>query len=232
MRGRRDDALLDVPPERAILRLIADGFGPAARAARRHDRFDLVGGPLRDTPIQDFSLTNEIVHDRARFVERRLLVVAMALVEVDVLEAESAQRRVTLFENVLAREPAAVGPVAHRKKHLRREHVTVARELRDRPPDDLLRAPARVDVGRIEERHAESVRALDAGLRRLLFHCPTVRKPRPKTNGRDLQPPPPEIPISHRPTVPLGSGDSSRRDVDFSPQDGLHGPGHVEGRNS
>ena len=53
------------------------------------------------------------------------VVVAVALVEVDVVGLQPLQRAVDLLEDLLAREPAVARP--HREVDLRRQHVRVAR---------------------------------------------------------------------------------------------------------
>ena len=60
-----------------------------------------------------------------RLLERDLAVVAVALVEVDVVGAQPRERGVDLLEDLRAREPAVA--VGHLAVHLRREHVRVAR---------------------------------------------------------------------------------------------------------
>ena len=75
-----------------------------------------------------------------RLLERRVPVVAVALVEVDVVGAQPRERRVDLLQHLLARE-AAVG-VRHRAEELRREDVGVARAVGERLAEELLRLAA------------------------------------------------------------------------------------------
>ena len=70
------------------------------------------------------------------------VVVAVALIEVDVVGVQPLQRRVDLLEDLRAREPSVAR--AHREEHLRREHVGVARIVaEDLAPDAARPRPAR-----------------------------------------------------------------------------------------
>ena len=86
-RRQEKHALLDATPQRAVLRLIRDGLRPSARASEVDGSGDLIGIPLADAPVQDLSGTHEVVHGPDGFFERCLRVVAMALIEVDVVDA-------------------------------------------------------------------------------------------------------------------------------------------------
>ena len=57
-----------------------------------------------------------------RLLERHPVVVAVALIEVDVVRVQPLQRRVDLLEDLRAREPSVARP--HREEHLRRRART------------------------------------------------------------------------------------------------------------
>src|SRR4051794_27082291 len=80
-------------------------------------------------------------------------VVAMYLVEVDVVRAEPREGCVDLFENRLARQTLSSWALVHSPPDLRREHdVLAARVPGDRAPDELFRRAELVDVCGIPER--------------------------------------------------------------------------------
>ena len=82
-----------------------------------------------------------------------VVVEAVDLVEVDVVHAEPPQRVVDGVHDVLARQAALVGVVAHRVVDLGGDDHLVARgaEILQRPAGDLLAGAARVHVGGVEE---------------------------------------------------------------------------------
>jgi len=83
------------------------------------------------------------------------------LVEVDVVDAEPVEARVRLVDDVLPREPAPVGSIAHLAVDLRRDDELVAVVGGDRLADDLLGFAAGVDVGGVEEVDARVQRLAD-----------------------------------------------------------------------
>ena len=99
----------------------------------------------------------------------------MDLIEIDVVGAESRQRRVDRRHDVLARQPAIVGVVAHRIEHLGRDHDLVARgEVTQRAAEDLFADADGIHVGGVEEVDAELERAPDERPRRPLRRAPTA----------------------------------------------------------
>ena len=89
----------------------------------------------------------------------------MALIKVDVIGLEPLERRIHLFVNLRARQAAI--RFGHGEIELGREHVSVARHVRERFPQERLRRPSPVDVRGIDEVDAERERLLHAGSRRL-----------------------------------------------------------------
>ena len=63
---------------------------------------DLIGSPLAEPEIADLALPHDLGQRLHRLLEWRLLVVAMALVEIDVVGPQSRERGVDLLEDLLA----------------------------------------------------------------------------------------------------------------------------------
>ena len=99
-----------------------------------------------------------------RLLDRRVVVPAVDLVQVDVVGAEPAQAGVDLGHDRLARQPGAVRARAHPAVDLGGDHDFVApREVGQRTADDLLAGAVRVDVGGVEEVDAQVERRLMKG---------------------------------------------------------------------
>jgi hypothetical protein len=80
------------------------------------------------------------------------VVVAVDLVEVDVVRAEAAQRVVDLGHDRFARQAAAVGSQPHRMAQLGGDHHGVAvGEVLERAAEDLLAGAVGVHVRGVEE---------------------------------------------------------------------------------
>jgi hypothetical protein len=75
----------------------------------------------------------------------------VALVEVHVLHAQPAERRVELLADLRGGEASAA--VRHREVGLRRQHVRAARPACEHLAQELLGGAARVDVGGVDEVH-------------------------------------------------------------------------------
>src|SRR3954454_19865450 len=82
------------------------------------------GPPLKADPARLAGL-HDLGQRLHRLLQRRLLVVAMALVEVDVVHPQALQRAVDLLVDLLAREPSVL--VRHREVELGGDAEGVAR---------------------------------------------------------------------------------------------------------
>src|SRR4051812_37254547 len=147
LRAEREDLALGLPPEHRVLRLARDELLRRRREVER--RPDLLRLPFGEAEVARLALPHHLGEGVHRLLERRLLVVAVALVEVDVVGAQPCERRVDLLEDLLAREAAVAR--RHGEVELRREHVRVARAAREHLAEELLRLAAAVDVRRVDE---------------------------------------------------------------------------------
>ena len=81
----------------------------AQLARQRGGRADLLGAPLGDADVERLAGAHDVGEGEHRLLERRLVVVAVRLVEVDVVGAQPPQRAVDRLQDVLARQAAVVG---------------------------------------------------------------------------------------------------------------------------
>src|SRR5262245_40410199 len=116
---------------------------------------ELPGEHARRADVARLAGPHDVVQRPHRLLDRRLVVPAMDLVEVDVVGAEAGQRGVDGRHDVLARQATVIGSRAHREVDLRRQHVVLAtrEQLAQQPPGDLLGHAVGVGVGGVEERH-------------------------------------------------------------------------------
>src|SRR5690242_2241866 len=109
----------------------------------------------------------------------------MALIEVDIVDAQTLQRGVDLFGDLRPRQ--ALVAVAHREIDLGRQDVAVALALRQNFAEERFRSAPSVDVRRVDEIDPELEGALDACRRLVAFDADTVGQPRAQRNFGDLE---------------------------------------------
>ncbi len=153
------DALVDRDRHQLVLRVarlerVEDLLGhealvavPVGHGERLHQ---LPAAVVRRAHVADLAVAQERVERLQRLVERRLAVPLVHLVEVDVVGPEPPQARLARGDQVVAREPRVVRPVAHRHTRLGRDQRAIAPPLQGLA-DDLLGQPARVHVGGVDE---------------------------------------------------------------------------------
>ena len=190
------------PPQQRVLGLAGDGLLPPVLVGQRDGRVDLLRRPLREPPAARLAGADGLREGGHGLVQRGALVVAMALVEVDVARAQPRQRRVELLVDLRGRQPA-VG-LGHREVDLRGQHEAVAVEPGEDLAPGLLGGPAAVDVGGVEERDARVERGAGARLGLLAPHPARVGQPGAEGHLGDLQVAVAQLPVAHDGGLPTG----------------------------
>ena len=155
-RGPRDDAdavvdrrgqhlKLDLSDQQVIDGLLADQPEEATRGRRVVSLGDVPGREVRRADIDDLALGDEHLHRLPDLVPHGVPVDMVHLVQVDVVGAEPAQRRVAGAPDVQRGKLALVGPVPHGPVQLGGQHgpLPPAAAAREPVTDDLL-GPARM----------------------------------------------------------------------------------------
>ena len=106
--AQRQHLGLDDPPEHAVLRLVGDDPVEAHLPGDPQRGRDLLGPPLRDAHVQHLALADQVVEGAQGLLQRRLVVVAVGLVQVDVVGPQPAQRAVRGLHDVLAGQAPVV----------------------------------------------------------------------------------------------------------------------------
>jgi len=161
--------------------------------------------------------SHQVIQRAQRFVEWRVPVRGMRLVEIDVVGIQAAQAVLDGAHDVLAAEALAVRPVPHARAHLGRDHDLVARPGAQPPADDALGdaagiagCPPAVDVRRVDEVDAGLPGAVEHTEGLLLGGSPAKRH-RAQAQLADLQPGASQLTIFHdHPFL------SVARDVDYT----------------
>jgi len=118
----------------------------------------------RGADVARLSRIDDIVERVKCLLDRRLVVPAMDLVEIEVISTETPEAGVDLLHDRLARQPMPVRSRAHSAINLGGDDDFVASgEIPDRATEDFLAAPNRIAVRRIGEIDAGFERALDEG---------------------------------------------------------------------
>ena len=131
--------------------LCSEAIGAVAAARRMSRRLR-----LRQPDEPHLPRADELRHRPDRLLDRRVGIDAMALVQVDHVDAEPLEARIARPADVVG--APVEGPygriVGPDDAELRRDDGLVA-PARERPADELLVRPAPVHVGRVEQGHAE-----------------------------------------------------------------------------
>ena len=143
---------------------------------------------MTETTIEDLALRDQVVEGGEGLFQRGLVVVAMELVEIDVVQAHSFEAGVALLDDVLAGEALVVGhrAIAHREEDFGCDDVGVARKLAQAASHDLFALAARIGVGGIEEIDSQFVGPIDTLGRSLILGRIAVGQPTAKADFRDL----------------------------------------------
>jgi hypothetical protein len=98
----RHHVRLELAFDRVVERLIGDGGVVAAFVADPASLANLLRRPHGDAPVEDLALRDEITHRAAGLLERRVVVVAVALQQVDVVAAQALEAGMQRLVDVLA----------------------------------------------------------------------------------------------------------------------------------
>ncbi|MBG9885263.1 hypothetical protein ABE10_01405, partial [Bacillus toyonensis] len=104
---RGDDLALDHPPQHRILGLVRDELDAQLRRQGMTGS-QLLRRPLRDADVEGLALSNDVGEGLEGLLQRRLVVVPMRLVEIDVVGAEATEGAVDRLHDVLATEAGVV----------------------------------------------------------------------------------------------------------------------------
>src|SRR5262245_28513809 len=137
--------------------------------------------------VADLALPHEVGQCAQGLLEGRVLVVAMDLIQIDPVGAESPKALVDLQEDVAARRATIEDPTRPGHEDLRRDHRLLAPAL-ERLADDLFRLPHPIAVRRVDEGDALVERAADdADAVVVVGIAPPTERHRAETDARDLE---------------------------------------------
>ena len=90
--AQRNDFFFNPAPDHVVVRLVGDQRVQARAPDVVHGMRDLAGAPLGNACIEDLALPRQVVERDQRLFQRRLGVIPVALVKVNVVRAEPLQR--------------------------------------------------------------------------------------------------------------------------------------------
>jgi hypothetical protein len=185
--------------------LHGDEPGPTVLALQAQRLGELPRVHRRGAEVADLAGLHQVAEGLQGLLERCRVVVAVHLVQVDVVGAEPPEAVVDLGHDRLARQASAVGAWPHRVAQLGRDDdVVPVGEVAQRPPEDLLARPLRVHVRGVEEVDPGVQCVLDQRSARLLAERPD-RVPavglaighRPDRDGRHVETGGAELAVLH-----------------------------------
>ena len=148
-----------------VVVLHRDESRPAVAIGEVERLGELPGVHAARADVASLAGLHHVVERGERFFDRRFVIPAMDLVEVDVVGAEAAEAVVDFGEDRFAREAGAVRVGPHAAVDLGGEHDRIARgHFLEQLADDFFAGAIGVDVGGVEE--------VDAGVERLLDEGP------------------------------------------------------------
>ena len=193
--------LLHPPPnEQVVLRLFHLRLVQVVLLRKGPCFHELVRVPFGGPPVQGLAGFQHHVHGPDRFLDGRFGVRAMAVDEVDVLQAEALQRAVDSLPELLAVQGGSfVDPVMHAEEDLGGHDVArpAPPQLAKRGSHDLFRASRLVGFGVVEEVHPLVPGGLHACGGRIDVHLPPVGHPRAERESAHLQTRASQSPILH-----------------------------------
>ena len=161
--------------EQVVVVLHGDEAGPAVQVGDVLGLGELPGVHRGGAEVAGLAGPDHVVQRLHRLLDRRVVVPAVDLVEVDVVDAEPGQRGVDLAHDRDPGQPGPVGPGSHPAVHLGRDdHLVARRHLLQQPTGDLLAGAAGVDVGGVEDGDPRLQRGPHDRAGGVLVHHPRV----------------------------------------------------------
>ena len=142
---------------------------------QRERRLDAIDRPFGKADVSRLAGAHRARERLEGLLERRVVVIAMALIQIDIGHFEARQGGIELLLDLRARESPI--RVAHREEQLGGQYHALARDARERLAEDALRLPEAVDVRGVEQRDAEIESAVNAGHGALLARGTGKRQP-------------------------------------------------------
>ncbi|OEI69201.1 hypothetical protein Cus16_1038 [Curtobacterium sp. ER1/6] len=172
-----DDLTLDDAPQHRVLRLVRDEL-EAELLREGGTRADLLGVPLADADVQRLALPDDVGEGLHRLLEGRLVVVAVRLVEVDVVGLQALERPVDRLRDVLPAEADVVVALrTGRPVDLREDLERLAALGLERLAEDGLGGGVGVRVGGVERGDARVERCPHALGGDVVLDLRAVRQP-------------------------------------------------------
>src|SRR4029077_12409210 len=103
----------------------------------------------------------------------------------DIVRPKTSQRSVELLDDLRAGQPSV--RLAHRAKHLGRQHVGCATDAMQRLAKHALRRAAAINIRGVDEIDPEVERLMNAGKRLVLFDAARISQPGAQRNDWNLQ---------------------------------------------
>src|SRR5439155_5732108 len=197
----RDDLGLDDPPEHRVLRLAGDQWY-AQLAGQLPGGPELRRLPFRHADVERLAGPYDVGERLHRLFQRRLVVVPVRLVQVDVVGLQPPQRAVDRFEDVLAGQAPVVAARAGRPVDLGEDLQALPALPLQRPAEHRLRARTGVHVGRVERGDAQVEGGPHAGGGGVLLDLRAVGDPVAVRDLADHQARAAQVSELHGPTLP------------------------------
>ena len=146
-----------------VVRLTRRRRRDAGIGAQVDDLGEAPGTIVADAEITHLADADQVGDHSHRLSHRRVGILFVQIVDVDVVGAEARQAFVDRAQQPLARQAASVRPVAHRVRHLGGQHPAVA-IAGDEAAGDFLGGATDIGVGGVDEvdpgvaRHADHER--------------------------------------------------------------------------
>ena len=154
MIGATGGALRKVPARFSSRRIGAKRTprGAPDLEARARELLTMAAHDLRSPLVSIGFRSHDVVQRLHRFFDRRVLIEAVDLVEIDIVGPKSPERCVDGVHDVPARESPIAGIITHREEHLSSyDHFVPFGEISHSSAEDFLAHSARVHIRRVEK---------------------------------------------------------------------------------